>query len=251
LLRKIIINKKNKRPGSSGNTAFEKVEQEIKQNIALLTSYGREDKSNSIHTAKSATAIKELIHSFDVFLSDSELIAWAKRIGDFPEAVLTILEKNAPLTNQVLAVLGEAITNVPGSQQLLKIKNQTMIDNLFENTTGVSLRTEKEREVRQLATTEKDLTRYINQLLILSRLRNFETETEIILDNMPVTYNIEKDGLFLKGVKRGEKQGIEKGLIKTILFCDKIGMSPNEIANEFEIDIAKVLQALKAHKTVD
>jgi len=68
---------------------------------------------------------------------------------------------------------------------------------------------------------------------------------------MPVTYNIEKDGLFLKGVKRGEKKGIEKGLIKTILFCDKIGMSPNEIANEFEIDIAKVLQVLNEHKTVD
>jgi len=111
------------------------------------------------------------------------------------------------------------------------------------------------QQLKRIVTTEKDLTRYINQLLILSRLRNFETETEIILDNMPVTYNIEKDGLFLKGVKRGEKQGIEKGiekgLIKTILFCDKIGMSPNEIANEFEIDIAKVLQVLNEHKTVD
>ena len=60
---------------------------------------------------------------------------------------------------------------------------------------------------------------------------------------MPETYDIEKDGLYLKG--------IEKGLIKTILFCDKIGMSPNEIANEFEIDIAKVLQVLNEHKTVD
>ena len=111
------------------------------------------------------------------------------------------------------------------------------------------------QQLKRIVTTEKDLTRYINQLLILSRLRNFETETEIILDNMPVTYDIEKDGLFLKGVKRGEKQGIEKGiekgLIKTILFCDKIGMSPNEIAKEFEIDIAKVLQALEEHKHLD
>jgi len=111
------------------------------------------------------------------------------------------------------------------------------------------------QQLKRIVTTEKDLTRYINQLLILSRLRNFESETEIILDNMPVTYDIEKDTLFLKGVKRGEKQGIEKGiekgLIKTILFCDKIGMSANEIANEFEIDIAKVLQALKAHKSLD
>jgi len=28
---------------------------------------------------------------------------------------------------------------------------------------------------------------------------------------MPVTYNIEKDGLYLKGIQKGIEQGLEKG----------------------------------------
>lgn len=100
------------------------------------------------------------------------------------------------------------------------------------------------QKLKQIVSTEKDLKRYVNQLLFLSRLRNFKVETEQILNYMPITYNIETDGLYLKGIEKGT----EKGLIKTVIFCDKIGMKPKEIANEFDLSIKKVLEILKLHK---
>jgi len=103
-------------------------------------------------------------------------------------------------------------------------------------------------KLKQIVLTEKDLKRYINQLLFLSRLRNFEEETEQILDYMPITYNIETDGLYLKGIEKGIEKGTEKGLIKTVIFCDKIGMKPSAIAKEFDLSVKKVIEILQLHK---
>ncbi len=105
------------------------------------------------------------------------------------------------------------------------------------------------KKLKQIVTTEKDLKRYINQLLFLSRLRNFEVETEEVLNNMAITYDIETDGLYLKGVEKGRKQERIESLRKTVLFCDKIGMQAKEIAKEFDLTIEQVKEILEKYRS--
>lgn len=100
------------------------------------------------------------------------------------------------------------------------------------------------KQLKKMATTEKDLRRYVTQLLFLSRLRNFEVETEKIIDNMPITYDIETDGLYIKG----KAEGLEKGLEKGIIVCYEMGLQAEEIAQKFELELEQVLKVIKAYK---
>lgn len=65
--------------------------------------------------------------------------------------------------------------------------------------------------LRDLCNEEIKLQKYIQQLTVLSRLRNLELETKKQVEDMPITYDITKDGLFLEGVKAGEKRGEKLG----------------------------------------
>jgi hypothetical protein len=55
------------------------------------------------------------------------------------------------------------------------------------------------------------LKKYINQLMMLSRLRKIEALTIKITEEMPIHYDIETDSLYLKGTEKGIEKGIEKG----------------------------------------
>lgn len=55
------------------------------------------------------------------------------------------------------------------------------------------------------------MTKYLNQLILLSRIRKFETLADKIIEIMLISYDIEKDGLYLKGLKRGIAEGIAEG----------------------------------------
>jgi len=58
---------------------------------------------------------------------------------------------------------------------------------------------------------------------------------------MPIIYDVEKDTLYQRGIEKGEKRGIEKGIV----VCYEIGLSAEEIADKFDIDISKVLQIIE------
>jgi len=58
---------------------------------------------------------------------------------------------------------------------------------------------------------------------------------------MPIIYDVEKDALYQRGIEKGEKRGIEKGIV----VCFEIGLSAEEIADKFDIDISKVLQIIE------
>lgn len=66
------------------------------------------------------------------------------------------------------------------------------------------------QRLRALVPNPKDLKKYFEQLIILSRLRKFETLTTQTVYNMPITYDIETDGLYLMGMEKGMKKGMEK-----------------------------------------
>lgn len=67
-------------------------------------------------------------------------------------------------------------------------------------------------KLRSVATDEAQLKKSLQQLITLSRIRKFEKETEKKIEAMPITYDIENDYLYTKGIKQGIKQGIEKGI---------------------------------------
>ncbi len=109
--------------------------------------------------------------------------------------------------------------------------------------------------IKKHAKQEKDLKKYLEQLLILSRIRNLEKITEKIIDDMPITYDVEKDGLYkkglLKGIERGEKRGEKRGALKgfeqTLLAikCLKVGKTIQETAILTELTQKKVREIKK------
>jgi len=100
-------------------------------------------------------------------------------------------------------------------------------------------------------------------------LRNFGKQSEKILEDMPITYDIEKDSLYKKGLEKGlqkglqkgekkgleeglqkgEKKGLEKGLEegleRGIRVCYEIGLPAEEIALKFNLDLNDVLRIIK------
>ena len=61
-----------------------------------------------------------------------------------------------------------------------------------------------------LAHNRTKLKKYLYQLTILSRLRNLEEETIEQSDKMGFVIDIEKDGLYRRGIEKGMEKGIEK-----------------------------------------
>ena len=94
------------------------------------------------------------------------------------------------------------------------------------------------RQLKRVCQYEKDVSKYLQQLIILSRMRNLEKETIKILDAMPITYDITQDGLYLRGEEVGLEQGLEQGeeigeaksLKKVTLRCLDEGMDYTKIS---------------------
>ena len=68
------------------------------------------------------------------------------------------------------------------------------------------------RKLQSNASDEIQLNKAIQQLLILSRLRNLETITKEKTDQMPITYDITEDGLYKQGIEIGREEGLEEGI---------------------------------------
>jgi len=70
------------------------------------------------------------------------------------------------------------------------------------------------KKLKKLSKSRKDLEKFQQQLIILSRLRKLEKETIKILDAMPIEYDIEKDYLYQQGETIGLEKGESIGLVK-------------------------------------
>jgi flagellar biosynthesis GTPase FlhF len=66
------------------------------------------------------------------------------------------------------------------------------------------------RRLRELSRDKSELSKYLSQLTMLSRLRNLQELTEKVIRDMPIEYDISTDYFYLKGVKQGIEQGIEQ-----------------------------------------
>jgi hypothetical protein len=65
--------------------------------------------------------------------------------------------------------------------------------------------------LKNLVKHKRTLKKYINQLMMLARLRKIEALAIKITEEMPVHYDIETDALYLKGTEKGTERGIEQG----------------------------------------
>lgn len=102
------------------------------------------------------------------------------------------------------------------------------------------------------------LKRYINQLLILSRLRNLEKTVTKILEDMPITFEIdvENDYLYKRGIQKGKEElreevkrekeeEIRKKEVQTIVGFYKVGNDIKTIAKVLNITQKRVKQVIE------
>jgi len=97
------------------------------------------------------------------------------------------------------------------------------------------------QQLRLVSKNPNELSKYLQQLIILSRLRKFENTTTKIVKNMPLTYDITTDYLYLQGIEQGIEQGKnrweEQGQLKKAILA-----SINMLKKQFDTTlIAEVL----------
>ena len=91
------------------------------------------------------------------------------------------------------------------------------------------------------------LRKYVTQLLLLSRLRKLEPLTTQLIAEMPITYDITKDQLYLTGVEKGVATGMEKGMEKAIRNLLLAGiLRPEQIAAALQVNLRLVRKVQKA-----
>jgi len=102
------------------------------------------------------------------------------------------------------------------------------------------------RRLKVLSGDTPKLTKYLEQLKILSRLRKLETLTKKIVNDMPINYDIKTDGLYLEGHAQGHEQGIEQGI--EAIRCLNQGKSYEETAEITGLTIEKVAEIDRKRK---
>lgn len=81
-------------------------------------------------------------------------------------------------------------------------------------------------QLKAVCTSDKELDKYLRQLIILSRLRKLEDVTKKILRTMPIKYDIQQDALYLEGREEGREEGLELVAVR----CLKQGKTLEEVA---------------------
>lgn len=104
------------------------------------------------------------------------------------------------------------------------------------------------RQLKAVCQNPNELSKYINQLVVLSRLRKIEGLTIKITQDMPITYDIESDYLYKVGTEKGIERGIEKEKIEVICNARRKGASIEFIADIVNVSVERVRQILALHK---
>jgi hypothetical protein len=97
------------------------------------------------------------------------------------------------------------------SSQLPRVILLAILSNYDKKDQEVILRTIVTR-LRIVCKNATELSKYIKQLIILSRLRKAEDLTVKITSEMPITYDIEQDYLYKQGTEKGVNIGKEQGI---------------------------------------
>ncbi len=104
------------------------------------------------------------------------------------------------------------------------------------------------KNLKEVSESIDETKRYVNQLLLLSRLRKLEEKIIKILEDMPLEIDLNTDVLYNKGLEQGLEEGLERGLEKSIIGFYKEGVSIPKIAKALSISEEKVIQVIEAWK---
>lgn len=99
------------------------------------------------------------------------------------------------------------------------------------------------QQLKKVSKNKAALSKYLKQLTMLSRLRKLETKTEKTIDDMPITIDIQKDGLYLRGKAEGKAEGEVKGETK-----GRIEAAKNCLKKGFSIELTSELTGLSEEK---
>ena len=97
------------------------------------------------------------------------------------------------------------------------------------------------KKLKQVALNEADFKKSLQQLITLSRIRKLEEQTEKQIRIMPITYDIETDHLYKKGINLGISQGTsqaEDNIVASLLRNTQ--MSVEQIATATGIEAEKI-----------
>jgi hypothetical protein len=94
--------------------------------------------------------------------------------------------------------------------------------------------------LKTLIHNKRVLKRYINQLMMLSRLRKIEALTIKIAEEMPIQFDFETDTLYLRGNDKGREEGIQEGIALSVLRLWQNGVEKPMIANLLTLPIEQV-----------
>jgi hypothetical protein len=143
------------------------------------------------------------------------------------------LDTNELLSSQVPEVVLVAIlSNYP------KEEAETILHQIIVN-------------LKKLIKHKRTLKRYLNQLMMLSRLRKIEELTIKIVEEMPVHYDIETDALYKRGTQKGFGKGklegkLEEAAKKDYIFVSSLLLNTkhndDEIATLVKVTVAFVQQ---------
>ena len=91
-------------------------------------------------------------------------------------------------------------------------------------------------KLQRSSKSESELSKSVQQLIVLSRLRKLEVKIKQKINDMPITYDIKTDGLYNEGIREGIQKGIQKGREEGL----QKGIQKGREKNRFQI-ISKAL----------
>lgn len=158
------------------------------------------------------------------------------------------LDENEIFTGFEVLNLYDIDTNELLKSQVPEVILLAVLSNYSKEQSEDILRSLIER-LKKVSKSNLDLSKFMKQLLILSRLRHLDDITYKISTDMPITIEIEKDYLYNLGIEKGIEKGLEKGAIneqeKVVIKAFNNGISLPIIANITNLSLKKVKDILK------
>ncbi len=169
-------------------------------------------------------------------------------LGKAEVKMINQLKPNEIFTGFDLIAINELETKQFLSSQVPEIILLAFLTKYNENETEAIIRAIIE-QIRIKATSNKELNKYVNQLMLLTRLRKLDSLTVKILEEMPLTIDIEKDILYKRGIAKGKAEGIAKGKVEGksegVIALFKEGFTIDKIASIFQLSIETVSEILE------
>ncbi|MEO1513649.1 MAG: hypothetical protein AAFV95_01510 [Bacteroidota bacterium] len=107
--------------------------------------------------------------------------------------------------------------------------------------------------LKTICHSNSELRKYLTQLTILSRLRKLEDVVPKMINSMPIHYDIETDGLYIRGMKKGLAKGMEKEIENSRIRAEEKErsiiisllqsglLSPEQISEHLQVPLERVL----------